>query len=89
MKKKNKFFFFGFGQSAKYFVKELIDSKITFSFSTTNTKKTQILYFKKKKFKSYKFKNNDYDKKLVKDLILSDFILVSIPPQNNKDIVSS
>ena len=40
MRKKEKFFFFGFGQSAKYFVKELIRSNKNFIFYVINTRKT-------------------------------------------------
>jgi len=87
MKKKIKFFFFGFGQTAKYFIEELKRSKKNFSFCATNTKKTCFLSFNKKKFKSYKFKNNIYDKKLLKHLKNADYILISIPPQGKKDLV--
>ncbi len=87
MKKKTNFFFFGFGQTAKYFLKELIFSKKKFSFCSTNTKKTKTFYFNKKKYISYKFENGKYDKKLIKPLKCSDFILVSIPPSNKKDVV--
>ena len=68
MKKKIKFFFFGFGQTAKYFVEELKRSKKKFTFCATNTKKSCFVSFNKKKFKSFKFKNNNYDKKLLKYL---------------------
>ena len=40
MKNKDKFFFFGFGQTAKYLVRELAKSKVNFNFCATNTKKT-------------------------------------------------
>ena len=40
MTKKDKFFFFGYGQSAKYFIEALIKSKKKFQFNATNTKKT-------------------------------------------------
>ena len=82
-----KFFFFGFGQTAKYFIVELKRSKKKFAFCATNTKKTCFLIFNKKKFKSYKFKNNNYDKKLLKHLKNADYILISIPPQGKKDLV--
>ncbi len=84
---KEKFFFFGFGQTAKYFVKELPISKKKFTFSATNTKKTKTLFFNKKKFISFKFKNKIFDKKLIQVLKDIDYILVSIPPKNNKDLV--
>ena len=80
MNKKKKFFFFGFGQTAKYFIKELIKSNKNFVFCATTTKKSRLLNFNKKKFKSFKFKNNSYDKKLLKELQNTDFILISIPP---------
>ena len=87
MKKKIKFFFFGFGQTAKYFVEELKRSKKKFTFCATNTKKSCFVSFNKKKFKSFKFKNNNYDKKLLKYLKNADYILISIPPQAKKDLV--
>ena len=87
MKKKIKFFFFGFGQTAKYFIKELIRSNEKFHFCATNTKKTSFLNFNKRKYKSFKFKDNKYDKKLLKELQSADYILVSIPPQEKKDLV--
>ncbi len=87
MKNKDKFFFFGFGQTAKYLVLNLKQSKKKFTFSATNTKKTELKIFGKKKFNSFKFKDKVYDKKLLKKLILADYILISIPPQKKKDIV--
>ena len=87
MSKKERFFFFGFGQSAKYFVNHLLNSKRKFVFASTNTKKTKNIYFKKKKFTSYKFKDNLFDKNLIKVLLNSHYILISIPPQKNQDVV--
>ena len=87
MVNRDKFFFFGFGQTAKYFIKELLVSKKKFKFDATNTKKTLQKSFKVKKFKSYKFKDKKYDKKLIDALNQSDYILISIPPQKKKDIV--
>ena len=87
MSKKERFFFFGFGQSAKYFVKHLLNSRRKFIFASTNTKTTKNIYFKKKKFTSYKFKDNLFDKNLIKVLLNSHYILISIPPQKNQDVV--
>ena len=67
MKNKDKFFFFGFGQTAKYLVNNLELSKKKFIFSATNTKKTSLKTFGKKKFNSFKFKDEFYDKKLIKE----------------------
>ena len=87
MEKKIKFFFFGFGQTAKYLVKELVKSKKKFIFNATNTTKSKILSFNNRKFNSFKFKDDNYDKKLLKELQNSDYILVSIPPQKKQDLV--
>ena len=84
---KDKFFFFGFGQTAKYFVNNLEKSKKKFTFSATNTKKTTLKNFGKKRFLSFKFKDNFYDKKLIKNLSEADYVLISIPPQKKKDLV--
>ena len=87
MRKKTKFFFFGFGQTAKYFIKELTKTKKKYSFCATNTKKSEIKYFDNKKFKSFKFHNEKYDKKLIDELIEADYVLISIPPYKKKDLV--
>ena len=87
MEKKATFFFFGFGQSAKYFLRELCKSKKKFNFFTTNTSKTRNIYFNKKKYRSFKFKNDSYDKSLLQSLSQSKYILVSIPPQGRNDVV--
>ena len=87
MKKKTKFFFFVFGKVAKYFVENLIYSNKNFKFCATNTKKSGVFYFRKKKFKSFKFKDDIFDKRLIKDLENTDYVLISIPPRNKKDTV--
>ena len=47
MIKKDKFFFFGFGQTAKYLVNNLIKSKKKFTLCATNTQKTTLKTFMK------------------------------------------
>ena len=84
---KDKFFFFGFGQTAKYLINNLEKSKKNFTFSATNTKKTTLKTFGKKRFLSFKFKDKFYDKKLIKNLSEADYVLISIPPQKKKDLV--
>ena len=85
---KDRFFFFGFGQTAKYLVKNLEQSQKKFTFNATNTKKTTLKTFGKKKFLSFKFKDKLYDKKLIKVLSEADYILISIPPQKKKRLSS-
>ena len=52
-----KYFFFGFGQVAKYYIDHLIKKKKKFSFSTTSTTKTSLKFFRGKKYTSFKFKD--------------------------------
>jgi nucleoside-diphosphate-sugar epimerase len=87
MPNKDRFFFFGFGQTAKYLIYNLEQSKKKFIFNTTNTKKTSLKTFCKKRYKSFKFKDKFYDKKLIKELAQADYILISIPPQKKRDLV--
>ena len=87
MKKKIKLFCFGFGQVAKYFVKNLIENNFNFKLITTNTEKTQSKEFNNLKYKSYFFFDNKFDKGLLNDLNFSNKILISIPPKNNIDLV--
>ena len=87
MKNKLKLFCFGFGQVAKYFVKNLIKNKFNIQLITTNTKNTELRELNNLKYKSYYFYNNKFDDGLIKDLNSSNKILISIPPQNQTDIV--
>ena len=87
MKKKFKLFCFGFGQVAKYFTENLIKNDFNFDLVATNTTKTTTKKFKKKKYKSFFMKNNKFDKKLIKELVSSNKILISISPKDKKDIV--
>ena len=82
-----KYFFFGFGQVAKYYVNYLIKKKKKFSFNTTSTSKTKLKSFKGKQYFSFKFKDFEFDKKIFYEILSSNYIIVSIPPKQNKDIV--
>ena len=84
---KDRFFFFGFGQTARYLIKNLEQSKKKLTLSATNTKKTTLKTFGKKKFVSFKFEDKLYDKKLIKIFSEADYILISIPPQKKRDLV--
>ena len=87
MKKNFKLFCFGFGQVAKYFIKNLVQNKINFELITTNSKKTKLDQFFELKYKSYYFCGDKFDKDLLIDLNSSNKVLISIPPQDKKDIV--
>ena len=87
MKKKFKLFCFGFGQVAKYFVKNLIDKNLNFDLVTTNTKNTQLKEFNNLKYKSYFFLNDKFDKDLISELEASTKVLVSVPPIKGEELV--
>ena len=76
-----KLFCFGFGQVAKYFVKNLIEKNYKFNLITTNTTATQIKEIKNLYYKTYFFKEDKFDNNLLKDLNSSNKVLVSIPPK--------
>lgn len=82
-----KYFFFGFGQVAKYYIEYLIKKKKKFSFNATSTSKTKLKFFKEKKYTSFKFKDYEFDKNIYYEILCSDYIIVSIPPRKHKDLV--
>ena len=45
---REKYFFFGFGQVAKYYIDHLIKKKKKFSFNATSTSKTSLKFFREK-----------------------------------------
>ena len=80
-------FCFGFGQVAKSFIKKIKDEKIKFKFSTTSREESKIKNFEGVSYQSFKFNEEKFDNNLLKNLKEADYILVSIAPINNKDIV--
>ena len=76
MKKNFKLFCFGFGQVAKYLIKNLIKSNYNFELITTNTSKTTVNQINNLKYKSYYFFNEDYDKELINELNNSNKVLI-------------
>ena len=84
---KIKVFCFGFGQVAKYFVKKIIKEKQALELNVSSRKKTHISTFEGIDLNSYEFNNNKIDKNIVVKIQEADFILVSIPPINDEDIV--
>ena len=80
-------FCFGFGQVAKSFIKKIKDEKIKFKFSTTSREESKIKNFEGVSYQSFKFNEEKFDNNLLKNLKEANYILVSIAPINNKDIV--
>jgi len=80
-------FCFGFGQVAKNFIKKLGVEKYNINLSTTSRSESSKENFKGISYDSYFFNNEKFDQNLVVKLKEADHILVSIPPQNEQDLV--
>ena len=84
---KIKVFCFGFGQVAESFINKEINEKKDFDLSVTSRQKTHQIEFNNIKINSYEFNDEKFDKNIDKKIEEADFILVSIPPIDGKDIV--
>jgi len=80
-------FCFGFGQVAKNFIKKLSIEKYNINLSTTSRSESSRKYFYDINYNSYLFNNEKFDQNLLVKLKQADHILVSIPPQNEEDLV--
>ena len=86
---KLKVFCFGFGQVAESFINKLINEKKDFDLSITSRQETHQIDFNNIKINSYQFSENKADQSLVQKLEHADYILISIPPVDGKDIVAN
>ena len=86
---KLKVFCFGFGQVAESFINKLINEKKDFDLSITSRQETHQIDFNNIKINSYQFSENKVDYSLVQKLEYADYILISIPPVDGKDIVTN
>jgi len=80
-------FCFGFGQVAKNFINKLSIEKYNINLSTTSRSESSKETFKGINYDSYLFNNEKFDQNLVIKLKEADHILVSIPPENQEDLV--
>ena len=80
-------FCFGFGQVAKNFIKKLTIEKYNIALTTTSRSKSSKKIFNGINYNSYLFNSERFDIKLVTELVEADHILVSIPPENQEDLV--
>ena len=85
--KKIDIFCFGFGQVAKNFIKKLSVEKYNINLSTTSRSKSSKETFKGINYNSYLFNSEKFDPNLVAKLKEAEHILVSIPPENQGDLV--
>ena len=86
---KTKIFCFGFGQVAESFINKLIFEKKDFDLSVTSRQDTHQLTFNNIKINSYQFTDDKFDNSIKKKIEEADYILVSIPPIDGKDIVAN
>ena len=84
---KIKVFCFGFGQVAKYFVKKIINENQVLELNVSSRKKTYSSTFEGIDLNSFEFSEKKIDKNVYIKIQDADFILVSIPPINDEDIV--
>ena len=80
-------FCFGFGQVAKNFIKKLSVEQYNINLSVTSRSESSKKTFNGINYNSYLFNSEKFDQNLVVKLKEADHILVSIPPQNQEDLV--
>ena len=80
-------FCFGFGQVAKNFIKNISTKNIKINLTVTSRDSSSKKVFDGINYDSFQFSQNSYDKKLIKNLEASNYILVSIAPIDGDDIV--
>jgi nucleoside-diphosphate-sugar epimerase len=80
-------FCFGFGQVAKNFIKKLSIEKYNINLSTTSRSESSKKTFNGINYDCFLFNNEKFDQNLEVKLKEADHILVSIPPENQEDLV--
>ncbi|MDA7808669.1 oxidoreductase [Candidatus Pelagibacter sp.] len=80
-------FCFGFGQVAKNFIKKLNTEQYNINLSATSRSESSKKIFNGINYSSYLFNSEKFDQNLVVKLKEADHILVSIPPENQEDLV--
>ncbi|MBL6858009.1 MAG: NAD-dependent epimerase/dehydratase family protein [Pelagibacteraceae bacterium] len=85
--KKINIFCFGFGQVAKNFIKKLNTKNTKINLTVTSREETNKKVFDGIEYDSFQFSQDSFDKKLIKNLESSNYILVSIAPISGEDIV--
>ena len=84
---KLKVFCFGFGQVAESFINKLVYEKKEFDLSITSRQETHQIEINNIKINSYQFSKDKIDNSIIKKLEDANYILISIPPIDGKDIV--
>ncbi len=86
---KTNIFCFGFGQVAESFINKLIKEKKDLVLNITSRQDTYKLDFNNTKITAYQFNNDKFDNSIIKKLEEAEYILISIPPIEGKDIVAN
>ena len=86
---KIKVFCFGFGQVAECFVNKLIKEEKDLDLAVTSRDETHQIEYNNLKITSFFFKDDNFDSSLKPKLEDANYILVSIPPIDGKDIVAN
>ena len=81
-------FCFGFGQVAEGFINQLLQETKEFDLSSTSRQETHQIELNNLKITSYHFTNEKFDISIMKKLEEANYILISIPPIEGKDIVA-
>ena len=80
-------FCFGFGQVAKNFITKINYENYNINLSTTSRETTSKKVFNKVNYQNYEFNDEKYDHRLIPKLKEADYILISVPPKEGKDLV--
>ena len=80
-------FCFGFGQVAKEFIKKLLSEKYNLNIAITTRQESNIIEFLGQEISNFEFNNDKIDKNIFKKLKDFDHILISIPPEHERDLV--
>ena len=82
-------FCFGFGQVAECFINKIIQEKRDFDLSITSRQETHQIEINNFKITSYHFTNEKFDSSIIKKLEEANYILISIPPIEGRDIAAN
>ena len=77
---------FGYGQVAKNLVLNLLKKKVNLNLTISTREKSSIKKLSEFEFENLEFKEKSYDKKILDKLNECDYILISVPPINSKDL---
>ncbi len=86
---KLKVFCFGFGQVAENFVNKIINEKRNLDLNITSRQETHQIEINNLKITSYQFSDDNIDDSIKKKIEEANYILISIPPVDGKDIVAN